>query len=182
MPGMRVVFIGLCLGVGALAPALAADKTALKVKPGLWEVTSEDAMSGVPPIPTETLAQLPPEQRAQLEAQMKAMASRPPRRDVSKQCLTQKMLDRSFPDLEEMTKGECTRTVASSTPTLQEGRIQCPGQSEDSGAYRFEARNPESVIGTWDMIVTDGVRTMTTKYTTQAKWLGADCGDVKPED
>jgi len=51
MLGMRVASLGLCLGVASLVPALAADNTPLKVKPGLWEMTSDSERSGMPPIP-----------------------------------------------------------------------------------------------------------------------------------
>ena len=180
MPGMRVVFIGLCLGVGSLAPALAADKTALKVKPGLWEMTVDNETSGRPPIPAEVLARLPPEQRAQIEAQLQQMT--PPKHQVKKQCVTQKTLDSGFAEMEKMSEGNCTRTVVANTATLLEGRVQCTGAGNVSGSYRFEARTPETLAGTSDMTTSDGTNTMKMKYNVKGKWLGSDCGDVEPDE
>lgn len=64
MLGMRVVSLTLCVGFIAALPAPAADNTPLKVKPGLWEMTSDSERSGAPPIPPEALAKMSPEQRA----------------------------------------------------------------------------------------------------------------------
>lgn len=180
MPGMRVVFIGLCLGVGSLAPALAADKTALKVKPGLWEMTVDNETSGRPPVPAEALARLPPEQHAQIEAQLQQLT--PPKHQVKKQCVTQKTLDRGFEKMERMGEGNCTRTVVANTATLLEGRVQCKGAANVSGSYRFEAGSPEAVVGTSDMTTSDGTHTMKMKYDIKGKWLGSDCGAVQPEN
>ncbi|HEX7968886.1 MAG TPA: DUF3617 domain-containing protein [Stellaceae bacterium] len=171
---MRVVFIGICLGAGPLVPAIAADDTPLNVKPGLWEMTSEGASSGAPPIPAEALARMSPEQRAQLEAAMKEAMSKQQQRRVAKKCVTQKDIARGFADMDKMGQG-CTRTVKSSSSTLQEGSVQCSGPTQASGTYRFEARSPESVVATWDMTMSDGSHTMKMKNNIQGKWLGSDC-------
>lgn len=180
MLGKRVVFIGICLIGGSLMPAAAQDKTALKVKPGLWEMTSDNETSGMPAIPAEALASLPPEQRAQIEAQLKQL--RPPQHEVKKQCVTQKTLDRGFEKMEKMGEGNCTRTVVANTATLLEGRVQCKGAGNVSGSYRFEARTPEVVVATSDMTTSDGTHTMKMQHKTNGKWLDSNCGDVRPED
>ena len=44
--------------------SFAADHaTPLNVQPGLWETTSVTERSGMPPIPADALAKMPPEQR-----------------------------------------------------------------------------------------------------------------------
>jgi hypothetical protein len=50
------------------------------------------------------------------------------------------------------------------------------------GNYRFEARTPESIVGNWDVTMSHGDRTMTMKGAVQGKWLGSDCGVVKPRE
>jgi hypothetical protein len=79
------------LSLAAMVPALAADNTPFKVKPGLWETNAEIERSGVPPIPPEVLARLTPEQRAKLDQQPTG-----PHHSVSKRCLTQTDVDKGF--------------------------------------------------------------------------------------
>ncbi len=180
MPSMRLVFIGICLSGGALSAALAADNTPLKVRPGLWEMTSDSEHSGTPPIPPEALARMSPEQRAKFEAAMQQ--SMGPRHRVVKHCVTQADIDKGFEKMENMGHGKCTQNVASSTSTLRAGTFTCNGPENASGTYRFEARSPESVVANWDVTVSNAGRTMKVKSAMQGKWLGSDCGSVKPKE
>jgi hypothetical protein len=182
MRAMKVISIGICISAAALLAARAADNTPLKVNPGLWEITSEGQNSGTPPIPPQALAQMSPDQRAQMEAQFKAMMAKQAQRRVVKRCVTQQQIDEGFDKLDKMSQGQCSQTVTASTPTLREGRLQCTGATTGSGTYRFEAPSPESVNGTWDMTTTgDASHTMNVKNTFQGRWLSADCGTVTPD-
>jgi hypothetical protein len=174
MRGMWVVLVGICVGAWSLPVAMAADNTPLKVKPGLWEITSEGHNSGMPAIPPEALARMTPEQRAQMEARMKG------ERRVVKRCVTQQEIDQGFDKLDKMNQGHCNQTVVSSTATLREGRLQCSGASNASGTYRFEAPNPETVSGGWDMTMGSADHPMKMQNNLKGKWLSTDCGDVKP--
>jgi Protein of unknown function (DUF3617) len=165
------------LGIAAMGPALAADNTPFKVKPGLWETNTEMERSGVPPIPPEVLARLTPEQRAKLDQQPTG-----PHQSVSKRCLTQADVDKGFEPMTGIEGAKCTRTVTADTPTLRAGRLACSGEMTGGGNYRFEARTPESIVGNWDVTMSRGERTMTMKGAVQGKWLGSDCGDVKPRE
>ena len=180
MPNRRLVLLTYCLGLVAALPALAADNTPLNVKPGLWEMTSDIEHSGTPPIPPEALAQLSPEQRAQLEAAMQQ--SMAPQHRVMKHCVTQADIDKGFDEMEHLGHGKCTQNVASRTSTLRAGTFSCTGDETMSGTYRFEAPSPEAMVAHWDMTMGNGDKTMKMKSVTAAKWLGADCGDLKPKD
>ncbi len=180
MLGTRVVSLTLSLGIAVTLPALAADNTPLKVKPGLWEMTSDSERTGAPPIPPEVLAKMSPEQRAKFEAAMQQSTG--PRHRVVKHCVTQADIDKGFEEMERMGHGKCTQNVTSSTSTLRAGTFNCAGPENASGTYRFEVRSPESVVGNWDVTMSNGGKTMNMKNALQGKWLGADCGDVKPKD
>src|SRR5271156_871304 len=79
--------------------AWAADPVPLDLKTGQWEYTVTTQMTGMPQaaagkqmpqIPPETLAKLPPDQRAKIEAAMKqasGMASGQPTTTTSKNCI-----------------------------------------------------------------------------------------------
>jgi Protein of unknown function (DUF3617) len=180
MLSKRLVLLAYCLGAAAAVPALAADNTPLNVKPGLWEMTSDSEHSGTPPIPPEALATLTPEQRAKLEAAMQQ--SMGPQHRVMKHCVTQADIDNGFGEIERMGHGKCTQKVASSTSTLRAGTFSCTGAETMSGTYRFEAPSPEAMVAHWDMTMSNGDKAMQMKSVTQGKWLGADCGDLKPKD
>jgi hypothetical protein len=179
MRGLRIAFIALCVTAGAPLSVMAADAP-LAVKPGLWEITSEGQNSGAPAIPPEVLAQMAPELRAQIEARIKEAMAKQSQRRVDKRCVSQQDIDQGFDKIGKMSRGQCTETVISSSPTRREGRVQCTGAGNTSGTYRLQAPNPETIAGTWDMTMGDAGHPMTMKSNMQGKWLGADCGDLKP--
>ena len=181
MRALRVISIGMCVSAAVLFSVRAADNPPLKVKPGLWEVTSEGQNSGAPPIPPEALAQMNPQQRAQMEAHFKDMMAKQGQKRVVKRCVTQQEIDDGFDKMSKMSQGKCTQTITAATATQREGSIQCSGGStSSSGTYSFQAPSPESFSGKWDMTTSGGGQTMNLKNTMQGRWLGADCGDVKP--
>jgi Protein of unknown function (DUF3617) len=169
-----------------LAPTAAiAANTPLNLKLGLWEDTSQTESSGMPPIPQSVLDTFPPEQRAKMEAMMKAQAASGPRSTskVVRSCMTKEELTRPFmPDDIK----ECKHRVINSSGSMMEIEAQCmqDGVVKTTLSMRFEASSPERVTGISTlkfMSTTQGdgrSRTITTRTT--ARWLGADCGEVKP--
>ena len=160
----------------------AADKIVPPdVKTGLWEITETHAMTGMPPMPTippEALAQMTPEQRAQVEAQMKSSLGGGQKTTTRKYCVTKEKLEKDsvFGD----DRKECTRTVLNSSSTSTEVKVQCKEKDMTSdGTFKFVALSPESVKGTMRMVVTGQGRTMNMNLDFISKYLGASCGDVK---
>ena len=143
-------------------------------------MTSDSERSGALPIPAETLERLTREQRARLEATMQQ--SMGPRHGVTKHCVTQADLDKGFEGMSDMGRGQCTRTVTERSATVRAGIFTCTGAEPSSGSYRFEATSAEAVIGRWNATIGDGGKSMNMKAAIQGKWLGADCGDVKPRE
>jgi Protein of unknown function (DUF3617) len=159
--------------------------TPLNVKPGLWETTVQQESSGMPPIPQAALDKLPPEQRARLETMIQARAAGGPHTSsrVERSCLTRAELEQPFmPDENK----HCTHRVVSSTGSKMEIEAQCAqdGAVKSAMSMRFEASSPEHVAGiitvTAESTTPGDGHTMTIKNHMDARWLGADCGDVKP--
>ena len=168
-----------------LAPTAAiAANTPLNVKSGMWEETRQTESSGVPPIPQSVLDTMPPEQRAKMEAMMKARAAGPHLTSkVVRTCMTKEELNRPFmPDDIK----ECTHRVINSNGSIMEIEAQCmqDGVVKATMSMRFEASSPERVTGIStfkSMSPTQGDgRSMTLTTRINARWLGADCGEVKP--
>lgn len=163
-----------------LAPVLLAGGNVqpLKVKPGLWLTTITSTTSGQPPIPPGTLDKLTPEQRAKLEAAMKARASQGPQTRSYKKCVTQDDLNKD-PFAED--KKSCTRTVLSSTGSKMDVHEVCTetGGVKTDLTVHIEALDSENVKGSVHLNATGGGRTMIGDSNITAKWLGPACGGTK---
>jgi hypothetical protein len=156
--------------------ALGADRPHVKL--GLWEITRESATSGMPSIPEDALARLPPEARARMEA---ARGGGGPK--TSRACVTEKDLDRLVQNTDERERA-CTRTTVSQTASSLEQSLSCkdpqhPG-IEMHGTIKWRLSSPEAATATIDMASAVGDRQMSHHSQLSAKWLGANCGAVKP--
>src|SRR6266550_5357224 len=173
---MRTILAGLVM-LSSVA-LWAADKLQpLNVKTGLWETTTTRITSGEMPIPAEFLARLTPEQRAKMEARMKANSAEKTKTNTSKSCMTKEKLEKApFSDEQK----ECARTIVTSTSSKAEVRFTCDqADTKVNGTINVEALNPENVKGSGNATMTGGGHTMTTSGTFTSKWLGADCGAVE---
>ncbi len=177
---LGVVGAGMTALLAVAGPGQAANSS-LDMQPGLWEITSAGEMSGVPPIPPEALANMPTEQRAQLEAVMQAERAHITAPHVVRHCVTEEQLRRGL-NLDDTPNPSCQRTVLSNSTRLLVMHEECTGKSSRVGDFRFEAVDRQTMKGSIHMVVSNGANTMTINRNLQGKWLGADCGDVKPKD
>jgi hypothetical protein len=170
---IRNVAAALIFAAGLMRAA--DDLTPLDLKPGLWETTtvSERSGAGMPSLPPDKLAQLPPEQRARIEA----MTASKPTTTTTQSCRVDKDL-RPFTD----DRGRsCKQTVVTSTSTKQEMKMDCTmGANSGTGTATVEAKDSEHVNGLVVMHMGANGRTMDMKVTINAKWISSSCGDVKP--
>jgi hypothetical protein len=152
----------------------AADVTPLNLKPGLWETTTVSERSGMPAIPPDALAKMPPEQRARVEA----MTSGKPTTTTTQSC----RIDKDLHPFTNDNNKSCTQTIVTSTSTKQEAKMECNMKGNSgTGTVTVEAKDSEHVNGLVIMHMGANGRTMDMKVTITAKWLGASCGDVKPD-
>ena len=172
--------MNLLVAVTFLALTLwAADNIApLNVKEGLWEVTVTHSMSGMPAmpnIPPDALAKMPPDQRARIEAMMNGQ----PSTDVRKECITKEKLEKH--SAFSANRGDCTRTVVSSTGSKLELKFHCEEkQSSSDGTFVMEALASDNVKGTMHSVIkTSSGKTMNMDFTITSKYLGSACGDVQ---
>jgi len=121
-----------------------------------------------------------PERRAQMEAMMKNMAARAAQPRTWQRCITAEQLKRDAA-FGETQRADCKQTVTTNSASDWEVHAQCSGEGRQSDiTAHFHADSPTSVTGTVDMAITADARNMNGKNTISAKWLSADCGDVKP--
>jgi hypothetical protein len=157
-----------------LAALGVAGAEKLNVKVGLWEITSISRFSGMPPLPKEVLDKMTPQQRADMEAKIKAAAAEEPEPEVSSECITQEDLEKPF---NSANAEECTQTIVRTTRNTQEIRLVCSGKTKGSGTFRVTSPTPETMTGNLDLKVGEGANTMTITSKIKGRWLGADCGD-----
>jgi hypothetical protein len=159
-------------------PVWAGDNiTPLNVKEGLWEITMTHSMSGMPTAPNitpEALAQVPPEQRARIEAMMKGSSTT----DVRKDCVTKEKLEKH--SAFSANRGDCTRTVVNSTGAKLEVKFHCEEkQATTDGTLLVEALSSDNVKGTMQSVTNANGHTMKMNFAFSSKYLGPACGDVK---
>jgi hypothetical protein len=161
--------------IAPLACRAADDFTPLNVKPGLWESTVTTNSNAA--LSEEVLAKIPPEQRARMEA---AMKDAPPQ--TFKSCVTSDSLKKSM-GFGDSGSSFCKRTLVNSSSNSAEYHIECShGAMQSSGDGHLQALSSESLKGESAMKTTmPGGRTTTMNVTFTSRWLGADCGSVKPK-
>lgn len=143
----------------------------LNAKPGAWEMTVTTSGTGNV-IPPEALAKMPPERRAMVEKMMAERGGKP-NTSVHKSCVKKEDLD-SDRFAQGADDSGCKRNTVSRTASKIVVAMSCPGTPPHAGTFTFEAKTPESVIGTIDQQTGSG------KFHVDinGKWLGASCEGI----
>jgi hypothetical protein len=117
-----------------------------------------------------------PEQRARVEAALKARGGQPAHTNTYKSCLTKDQLQKTpFAD-----KQNCTETLISSSAQEAEVSFECTmEEAKGSGTMKIEVQSDESVQGSGHGTVTMGGHTMNTDWKMTGKWIQSSCGDVQ---
>ncbi len=178
---MRTISVLLVLIAFSSLALWAADNIVpLNLKEGLWEVTSTHSITGMPGIPPETLAKMPAEQRARVEAAMKQGGMGGPKTEVRKDCVTKEKLEKRTAF--DQNRKECTRTIVNSTGSRLEMKIHCEGKEQQmsmDGDFMVEAVGSDSAKGSMHAVSSGNGRTMNIDFTFSSRYLGPACGDVQ---
>jgi hypothetical protein len=173
------------ISVWITAAVLAATSFAAEaqsMKPGLWEIHNKSdnpQMAADMAEMQKQMAQMPPEQRKQMEAMMAQrgvkMAAGSDGAMVMQVCMTKEMAERNDVPMQDgcrMTKQERSGNtmkmafVCTNPPSSGEGQVTFHGP--EAYASRMTVRSTEQ--GRTDAITMES----------SGKWLKADCGSVKP--
>lgn len=184
MLAIRPMMIFALLAALAATPALAQN---WKPRPGLWEMQStmktgsgklEAAMAQM----QEQLAAMPPEQREQMQKMFKQQGMSLPQPGAPmtiKVCMTQKEIDAERLPMRE----GCTQKRTQTGPNTMKVSFQCPGgngEPPSSGEGTVTMKGSTAFDGQYRMNVTSHGQTEQMDMTQQGRWLGADCGQIKP--
>jgi hypothetical protein len=179
---VKVTFLTALAVLWAAGTCAAQSLTPLDAKLGLWEsavstdIPGRSALAATPQIPESALARMAPEQRAQMEAMMKARSGGAP--ITTRMCLTRESL--ASGGLGQRDKS-CTTKVVSSSSTQQVVHVECVREEvKSSGDMTVQVVDPQHIKGTMVMKSTVAGQTRDMKMSFENKWVSADCGTVKP--
>src|SRR5262245_6059010 len=166
----------------ALVVAAVGQVPVPPVKPGLWEVkmSALDAEGHeIAPPEQASLSRLSPEARARMAEMMKARGvTMPDTNGVTKTCLTKEMFE-SGRWQQMASETGCTTNYSTLSGTTWKWHSSCPAlKSESDGEAVFSSRESYRTKVTTTATVMG--KTTTSTRVVQTRWLGADCGDIKP--
>jgi hypothetical protein len=135
----------------------------------------------MPQIPPETLAKLPPDQRAKLEAALKQssnMMSGKPTTTTNKNCIKKEDLAKLNPG--GNTDKSCKMTVLSSSHAKQEIKMDCDSpDNKTTSTVTIEALSSESSKFSLVSNGTSNGQPMHMTVNGTGKWLSATCTETK---
>jgi hypothetical protein len=171
--------------IAAVLVAFASTAGAQSLKPGLWEITNkmqtgsgqmEQQMAQM----QQQMANMPPDQRKMMEEMMTQrgvkMGSAGAGGMSVKMCMTKEMVERNEIPAQQ---GDCKTTQQSRSGNTMKMAFTCtnpPSSGEGQviitspEAYSMKMQINSTMQGKPEKINMDGT----------GKWLGADCGSVKP--
>lgn len=167
----------------ALASPLAQGQTGgPKLSPGLWEHSftmksqsgkMEKAMKEM----QQAMASMPPEQRRQMEAMMgKQGVAIGPQGNSVKVCMSKEDAERDQPP---PAQEGCTQT-AQRSGNVWSISFKCQGPPPSSGNGSVTIQSPTAYSGIINVVTDVDGKAEKVEMATSGKWLGANCGNIKP--
>lgn len=143
------------------------------MKPGLWEMTMKsDAIKNMPKIPPEQMEQMRKMGVNVPQMQNGAM--------VTKVCITKQMAESQTPGVEKNEMGCETKNYKRSGNSYS-ADIVCNGADmKGEGKAKGTFAGDQSFTSTYDFKGTMHGQPVNQHHESSGKWLGADCGSVKP--
>ena len=171
--------------------ALAAHADGIGLRPGLWEVrVVKQVVDGRDTSPQaarvndrmrQAMASMPPEQRAQVEAMMKQRGAGMGHDAGSRICVSAEMAQRDKPLVDR--EGRCQPATVTRTGNHATFEFSCTRNGVTSHGKGSATVSADLIATHVDMTSRDaGGETHATESDTEMRFLGADCGDVKPPD
>ena len=169
----------------ALCGGFAGSVGAQSIKPGLWEITnklqsSNPQMDQQMAMAQQQMANMPPEQRKMVEEMMAKqgvkLGAGGPGSMGMKICMTREMAERNEIPSQ---RGDCKTTMLPRSGNTMKMSFACTNPpSSGEGEYTFSGSEAYSMKMTVNTQVQGKPEKM--NMAGSGKWVGADCGDIKP--
>ncbi|HZV54947.1 MAG TPA: DUF3617 domain-containing protein [Rhodocyclaceae bacterium] len=172
----------------ALAVAATGSMAETMMKPGLWELrTTKHLMDGQDMTARmaasqaemqKMMANMPPQQRKQMEAMMGKQAA--PEAGVHRMCVSPEMAARDKPVMPADAKCEPAKTSRSGNKVSFE--FNCVTEGRTMAGKGESIMSGDAISSKMDMVMTDARGKHTMQSESQMKFLGSDCQGLKPAD
>ena len=172
--------------LAALAAAtFAVTASAQNMKPGLWEITNNmksgsGEMEKAQAKMQQQMASMPPEQRKMMEKTMAEhgvkMGAGGPGGMTVKTCMTKEMVERNEMPTQ---KGDCKTTKQERSGNTMKMAFTCT-TPPSSGEGQFTFQSSEAYTMKMAIKSTVDGKPETMNMDASGKWLGSDCGSIKP--
>ncbi len=170
---------------------LTAYADGIGLKPGLWEVRvvkqvvdgrdTSAQTAGVNERMQQALASVPPEQRAQMEAMLKQHGTRTGSDGGTRICVSAEMARRDKPFLDR--DGRCQPATVARHGNHATFEFSCTRDGVTTTGKGSSTAGADLIATHLDMSTRQpNGETHVTVSDTEMKFLGSDCGDVKPPD
>jgi hypothetical protein len=147
------------------------------IKPGLWEMQHKTVVDGQAlPDMNKMLAQVPPEMRGQVQAMMAKNGAGLTDTGLTI-CITPEQIANQ--QYGNDPKSQCQLTDMKQEGNVTHMKMAC-SKPKGEGETTVTRLNPESWTSVSTMTMSENGSPHTMNSEAAAKWLGADCGDVKP--
>lgn len=190
-----------------VVPSYAEAPIKVDMKPGLWQNTMKYQGDGAEQMQAmyggqmeqamadmkKQMESMPPEQRKMMEEAMAASGVKFSQDAVtldngqvkidkqgleSKQCVTQAEIDRGYtPEMEE----NCTSSMKQIGKNRFKSTQKCSGENASTMEAEIQFHSPTHYTGSGVTTQLVNGQTYTIEVSLDGKWLGAECGDVKPD-
>jgi len=171
----------------ALPTVAARAQSTAPIKPGLWQTQVSTSMQmTLPPEVQARIAAMPAAQQAQMQSMMGGAMGKPTASTV-KSCVAKPTTASDLLNQAQQKAGmKCTFTNQQVTASAVSFDISCTSaQGNASGHAQFTMADSEHGSGTTHMTVAANANghsmNATMDSTSTYTYLGADCGDVKPD-
>jgi hypothetical protein len=176
--------VGALVVVGTWSAWEAHAQAGGQMKPGLWEITAKvqggaggGDMAAAMAAAQQQMQNLPPEQRAQLEAMMKGRGvALGPQGNTVRVCVTPEQAARE--ELPQAQEG-CTQQSQRSGKVIRY-KFACQSEPPMTGEGEYTLLSPTSASGRTVIRTSVAGRAETVTMDNRSTWLGADCGELKP--
>jgi hypothetical protein len=169
--------------IAAAAVAAAGAAGAQTLKPGLWEVTNKTQTGAGRMQPQmaemqKQMAAMPPEQRKMMEEMLARRGAKlgAGGEMTVKVCMTREMVERSEMPVQQ---GDCKTTHQSRSGNTMKMGFAC-ANPPSSGEGQMVFSSPEAYSSKLAITTTVQGRPEKVDMESSGKWVGADCGSVKP--
>jgi hypothetical protein len=174
---------GLFVLAMAFGTGMKAQTAPIPIKPGLWETTVNGTTSMTLPAAQQAqIAALPAAQQAMIRSRMGGGS---PTTITTRACAAQQTTLNDIMSQAQQKNTKCTLSNQTQTASSASFDVSCVSpQGTASGHAQFQMADSDHVTGSMHLTVdassNGGPMHMTIDNTVTSKYVGADCGTVKP--